>query len=78
MEKDARGSFRLPPDDGTGEVRWDEPICLWSPTGDHFFQLVEAEVPGRRGPVLRDRCQHCNTSAFSKRVRPQGAQLRDS
>jgi hypothetical protein len=38
--------------------------CLWSPTGEHMFQLVQLDGGGRQGNVLADRCSYCGNLAF--------------
>ena len=38
--------------------------CLWSPTGDHLFQLVEVDNGGRSTRTVADRCRYCGSFAF--------------
>ena len=38
--------------------------CLWSPTGDHLFQLVEVQSGGLSTRTVADRCRYCGSFAF--------------
>ena len=48
-------------------VSYVDSLCLWSPTGEHVYQLAYLDQ-GMDRRTLVDKCRHCGDLAFHPRV----------
>lgn len=57
----------------TGQVSYSNSLCLWSPTGEHVYQLADLTL-GQGGRAIVDECRHCGDLTFQpmQNARPNG------